>query len=49
MQRSNNTPTSAEANEIERIALKNLYAELIKLKIKYDKEHNITGKNHKYK
>ncbi len=45
MQKPNNIPTNAEAKEIERIALKNLYTELIKLKIKYDKAHNITDKN----
>lgn len=43
-----NVPRGAEAEEIERIALEHLYREIIKLKMKYDKEHNITNKNHKY-
>lgn len=43
-----NISKEAEAKAVERIAFKNLYEEIIKLKIKYDKEHNITDKNHKY-
>ena len=34
--------------EVERITLEHLYREIIKLKMKYDKEHNITDKSHKY-
>lgn len=43
-----NIPRGAEAEDIERIALEHLYREIIKLKMKYDNEHNITDKNHKY-